>query len=128
MRRRNPFLGQRSPRFAEQYHARRHQRHATQWLLKHREAEFDVIARIAALMNVGESLSEQLTIALELVSQVLKTDFLAIFVHHASGPPVCAGSVVKRGDKEAFARHCEALVVGKDLAVRHTKNFPLLAA
>lgn len=79
---------------------------SVQEMLDRRNAEFEVIARVAAISNSNASLPDKLTQALQYASSVLTTHYLAVFVNDPDGKPVHTASYSRLGNVEGFHRHC----------------------
>jgi signal transduction histidine kinase len=86
------------------------QQTALEEMLARREAEFDVIAQVAALINRPSGAPNNLNLALEIAHQTLKTDLLALFFLNEAGDFVFTAYACDPEDEPLFRQHCINLI------------------
>jgi signal transduction histidine kinase len=79
-------------------------------MLSRRNAEFEVIAQVAALVNEPPDLPSNLDTALSLASRVLETDFLAVFQYNDSDKFVFTSAYSRDPKSELFRQHCKEMI------------------
>lgn len=84
------------------------QQNTLQEMLSRREAEFNVLAQVAALINrPSDTLTNNLTAGMKIFHQVFKTDMLAVFLLDKSGDFTFAAHACNAEDEDLFLAHCK---------------------
>jgi signal transduction histidine kinase len=87
------------------------QQNALQEMLARREAEFNVLAQVVALINrPADALTNNLMLGLQVFHQVFKTDMLAVFLLNKSGDFTYAAHACNLKDEPSFFQHCKEQV------------------